>query len=161
MRQPASFLPLAALAVTAWAALWSLMALSSPPLPEVSERSTQRAPSRSAVQADSAESATAALEAAIRTRAAEALRQRLGNGYRFEMTRLESLTLGDSQARVRAWGLLFSPGEAPAMLRVDLWLDRATQQVDSLQVEAFDERRADPVLTAWIARDPGALQAAR
>ncbi|MCK7593252.1 hypothetical protein [Pseudomarimonas salicorniae] len=161
MSRGVPLLPLAALGVTAWAALWSLIALSNPELPAVSERMTVDQPIRLVRSEADMDVARDRLEVAFADKAAAALRERLGFGYRFEMTRLESLTLRDDRADARLWGLLIAANQAPAMLRVDLRLDRRTQQVERLYAQAYGEREDDPFITAWIANDPGTLQAAR
>jgi hypothetical protein len=160
MKARAQLLPLVALGVTTWAALWSLIALSNPQLPAVSERTMVEQPAKAAHQ-DIDESTRVALEAALSEKAGEALRERLGPGHRFEVTHVESLTLRAKDAEARLWGLLFAGDRQPSMLRVDLRMNRHSQQVDRLYAQAFNEHDEDPFLTAWISNGPGVLQAAR
>lgn len=159
MKRGAQHVPLAAMGITVWAALWSLMALSSPELPAVSERSKLEQPVKTSIVADAA--ASAALEGALADKAAAALGERLGAAYGFEMIRLESLTLHEERAEALLWGLLVGSGQAPSMLRVELHLDRHSQRVEYLHAQAYTEQADDPIVTAWIASDPGTLQAAR
>lgn len=161
MSRAVSVVPLLALGLASWAALWSLLAVSGPSLPIASERMLVAANEMPVPRRVAAELQGEALRQRLALITTDALRERLGPGYPFELVRVERLNLADAHADVRLWGLLQVAEGPPAMLRVDLRIDRRSAHVERFHAEAFDEQRRDPFLTAWISNGPGAHQAAR
>lgn len=161
MNRAPRLIPFLALGLTCWAALWSLLAVSSSDLPVASERMLVAASEMPVRRQNPDGEQAEALRQRLGTITADALRERLGPGHPFDLVRIERLALRPTHADVRLWGLLRVAEGPSAMLRVDLRIDRRSQTVERFHAEAFDEQRSDPFLTAWISHGPGAHQAAR
>lgn len=150
---------MAALAVAAWAGLWSLLAVSNPELPRVSERVLQP----TSGTAPAAPMRLAGDDAAMREQLARQVQKALGgrllDGQRFSTVRVESVRLAAGHADIRLWGLLLSDRAEPAMLEVDLRLDRELLNVQRLSARAYSPHGPDPVLTAWFAGSDAVSQA--